>query len=148
MQEPFDLRGLVTVWFCSFPDKKSNSVSKCPQLGHHSAMHYHVSLPLPTLHVPPTRISLSIHYILLLGGYVLLHSISLCLDQIWVIEMIFYFYAILYFVFVMVLKDCTYSRIKYNLDRSTTHPKLDPAWVQTHNLQIMAVHFMLLPRLL
>ena len=26
--------------------------------------------------------------------------------------------------------------------RSTTHPKFDPTWVRTHDLQIMTVHFM------
>ena len=33
-------------------------------------------------------------------------------------------------------------------DRSTTHPKFDPIGVRTHDLQIMAVHFMSLRRLL
>ena len=28
---------------------------------------------------------------------------------------------------------------KYNLDRSTTHPKFDPTGIQTHDLQIMTV---------
>ena len=31
-------------------------------------------------------------------------------------------------------------------DRSTMHPKLDPTGVQTHDLQIMTVHFMSLRR--
>ena len=35
-----------------------------------------------------------------------------------------------------------YFLFKYNLDRSTTHPKLQPIEVQTHDLQIMTVHFM------
>ena len=33
-------------------------------------------------------------------------------------------------------------------DRSTTHPKFDLTGVQTHDLQIMTVHFMSLRRLL
>ena len=35
-----------------------------------------------------------------------------------------------------------YFWIKYDLDRRTTHPKFDPTGVQTHDLQIMTVHFM------
>ena len=30
-----------------------------------------------------------------------------------------------------------YFGLKYNVDRSTTHPKLSPTGVQTHDLQIM-----------
>ena len=33
-------------------------------------------------------------------------------------------------------------------DRSTMHPKFDPTGVQTHDLQIMTVHFTSLRRLL
>ena len=35
-----------------------------------------------------------------------------------------------------------YYWLKYNSDRSTTHPKSDPTRVQTHDFQIMTVHFM------
>ena len=38
--------------------------------------------------------------------------------------------------------------IKYDSDRSTTHPKFGPTGVRTHDLQIMTVHFMSLRRLL
>ena len=41
-----------------------------------------------------------------------------------------------------------YFWIQYNLDKSTTHPKFDPTGIQTHDLQIMTVHFMSLRRLL
>ena len=38
--------------------------------------------------------------------------------------------------------------IKYDLDRSTTHPNFDPTGVQTHDIQVMTVHFMSLRLLL
>ena len=38
--------------------------------------------------------------------------------------------------------------IKYDLGRSTTHPKFDPTGIQTHDLQIMTAHFMSLKHLL
>ena len=41
-----------------------------------------------------------------------------------------------------------YFRIKYDLDWRTWHFKFNPTRVQTHNLQIMTVHFMSLTRLL
>ena len=37
-----------------------------------------------------------------------------------------------------------YPRFKSDLDRSTKHPKFDPTGVQTHDLWIMAEHFMTL----
>ena len=35
-----------------------------------------------------------------------------------------------------------YIWIKCNLDGSTTHLKFDPTGVQTHDLQLITVHFM------
>ena len=41
-----------------------------------------------------------------------------------------------------------YSWFKQDLDRNTTHPRLDPTKAQTHDLQIMTVHLMSLRHLL
>ena len=46
-----------------------------------------------------------------------------------------------------ILKNIVGSSTTYR-DRSTTHPKFDPTEVQTHDLQIMTIHFMSLRRLL